>query len=270
VYVRLVAISLSCMVAVLTLFNLLTVVTHGIEIEVPGDDGFAWAVDPVEQRVLIITNFTVKNHGAYDIDEINVNARLGTDSGIVLLDFSMSELTVSRGSDRRFDVMIPIELDDINISDWFPLLYEDTTFKLELDIDADYMYRLVRVTVDETLTYNWTAPLSGGVHDDLVLPGISSILELAQKGVGPFGKEVGTAIIEYAMTIHDFEIQNEDYGIWVNSSWSFDNLKNISCEVNLPFDDYGRLDVCFTVEVGLPEGTPYVDLKEVWLSYVAD
>lgn len=269
VYVRILAISLSCMVAVLTLSNLLTVVTHGIEIDVPDGEGFAWAVDPVEQRVLILTNFTVKNHGAYDIDEINVNARLATDKGAVLLDFAMTELTVSRGSDKRFDVMIPIALDDVNISDWFPLLYKDTTFNLYLDIDADYMYRLVHVTVDETLTYQWAAPLTTGAYDDFVLPGISSILELAQKGVEPFGNEVGAAVIEYAMTIDDFEIRTEEYGIWVNTSWSFDNIKTLSCEVSLSIDYYGRLDVGFYVDIGLPGGKPYAELKEVRLSYAA-
>ena len=74
VYVRLVAISLSCLVATLTLCNLLTVVTHGIEFEIPDQEGFTWAIDPVEKRVLFLTSFVVKNHGAYDINDIDINA----------------------------------------------------------------------------------------------------------------------------------------------------------------------------------------------------
>jgi len=269
VYVRIVAISLSCIVAVLTLFNLLTVVTHGIDIDVPDGESFAWAVDPVEQRVLILTNFTVRNHGAYDIDEINVNARLGTDDGKTLVNLSIEDLTVSRGSDKRFDVMIPVDLNEIRLADWFPLIYADTTFNLYLDIDADYMYRLVHVTVDETLTYQWTAPLSDGAYDDVLLPGLSRILTLAQDGLGSYAYTVGNAIIEYAMTIEDFSILTEDYAIWVNATPLSVEMRNISCEISLPFDGQGRLDVGFVAEVGMPGSSPFAELKEVHLGYVA-
>ena len=64
-YVRIVAITLSLMLGTLTLCNLLTVMTHGIEIEIPDENQYSWAIDPVEMKILIITDFTVKNHGAY-------------------------------------------------------------------------------------------------------------------------------------------------------------------------------------------------------------
>jgi hypothetical protein len=271
VYVRIVAISLSCIVAVLTLFNLLTVVTHGIEIDVPDGQSFAWAVDPVEQRVLILTNFTVKNHGAYDIDDIDVNARLGTDDGVTLLYFSMKELTVTRGSEKRFDVIIPFDLDDIDVVDWFPLLYSNTNITLCLDVDADYMYRLVHVTVDETLTYQWKAPLSGGLFNDVSLPNLRSVLAMAQNAIGDYTDEIKITIVEYAMTMPDFEyLTDEGYGIWVNNTPVMDEMTIISCEVSLPIEDFGRLNVAFAVEVGLPDGVPYAELKEVSVSYVAE
>lgn len=270
IYVKVVAVSLSCMVATLTLFDLLTIVTHGIEFDVPDEDNFAWAIDPAEKRVLFLTNFTVKNHGAYDIDRIDINAHLGTDKGKFLLDFSMQELTVSRGSDKRFDIVIPVDLDDINIADWFPLLYQDTAFNLVLDIDADYMYRLVHVTVDETLSYNWTAPLSGSALDNMILPSLSSIIAIAQDFGGEYAEAAKTAIIEYAMTIEDFSVVSEDYGIWVNASETLNDTKEISCEVSIPFYGSGNLDIGFFTEIGLPGGVASAELKEVSITYAAD
>ena len=270
VYVRFAAISLSCLVATLTLCNLLTVVTHGIEFEIPDQEGFTWAIDPVEKRVLFLTSFVVKNHGAYDIDDIDVNARLATDSGRTLLDFSKEDMVVSRGTEKRFDVMIQVGLDEIPLLNWFDLLYKDTVVDLIIDIDADYMFGLVHVTVDETLSYQWHAPLSG--HDGDLMASVFAIIELAGREFGNSIEEAEKTIIEQAMWMEDLEFLSDDgYGIWVNTSDASEGVREMSCEIIAPVGTLqGKLDLGFIVHLGLPDDIPYVKLQEVSIGYAGE
>ena len=159
-YVRIAAITLSLMLGTLTLCNLLTVMTHGIEIEIPDENQYSWAIDPVEMKILIITDFTVKNHGAYDIESIDIRARIITQEGDELLSFEEKGLAVSSGSERTFNVLLEIALNDIDLGNWLSLLYRDTVMSLVIDIDAEYMFGLIHVTVDEILDRDWAAPLS--------------------------------------------------------------------------------------------------------------
>jgi hypothetical protein len=270
VYVRITAVSLSCLVATLTLCNLFTVVTHGIDFEVPEREDFTWAIDPVEKRVLFLTNFTVKNHGIYDIEDIDVNARLVTDDGITLLGFSKEDMVVSRGSDKKFDLMIPVDLDEMPLLDWFVLLYKDTAVNLILDIDADYMFGLVHVTVDEVLSYRWYAPFSG--YDGDLLTTLYSIAEMVGYDFGHSFGEVERAIIERAMRIDDFEFVSEDgYAIWVNASDVSEGIREMACEIIAPLEDLeGELNIGFRIHMGLPDDLPYVILQEVNVSYVGE
>ncbi len=270
VYVRIAAVSLSCLVATLTLCNLLTVVTHGIDFEVPEQDDFTWAIDPVEKRILFLTNFTVKNHGVYDIEDIDVNAWLVTDDGRTLLGFSKEDMVVSWGSDKRFEVMIPMDLDEIPLSDWFGLLYKDTAINLILDIDADYMFGLVHVTVDEVLSYQWYAPFSD--YDGDFMATLFSIVEIVGYDLGHSFGDVERAIIEQAMLIEDFEfVSNDGYAIWVNTSDVSEGIREMACEITAPLEYFdGELDIGFRVHLGLPNDVPYVRLEEVSVSYVGE
>lgn len=269
-YVRIAAVSLSCLVATLTLCNLLTVVTHGIDFEVPEQDDFTWAIDPVEKRIMFLTNFTVNNHGAYDIEDIDVNARLVTEDGKTLLGFSKEDMVVSRGTDKRFDVMIPMDLDEIPLSDWFGLLYKDTAVNLILDIDADYMFGLVHVTVDEVLSYQWYAPFSS--YDGDFMTSLYSIVGMLGYELGHSFGEVERAIIEQAMLIEDFEFVSDDgYAIWVNTSDVSEGIREMACEITAPVEDLeGTLNIGFRVHLGLPNDEPYVRLEEVSVSYVGE
>jgi hypothetical protein len=269
-YVRIAAVSLSCLVAALTLCNLLTVVTHGIDFEVPEQEDFTWAIDPVEKRILFLTNFSVKNHGTYDIEDIDVNARLVTDDGRILLGFSKVDMVVSRGTNKRFEVMIPLDLDEVPLSDWFSLLYKDTTINLILDIDADYMFGLVHVTVDEVLSYQWHAPFSS--YDGDFMSPLFSIAEMVGFKLSHSFGEVERAMIEQAMLIEDFEfVTNDGYAIWVNTSDVSEGIREMACEIIAPIEDLaGKLDIGFKVHIGFPNDVPYVMLQKVSVGYVGE
>jgi hypothetical protein len=266
VFMRLAAISLSCLVATLTLFNLLTVVTHGIDINIPEQDDFTWAVDPIGKRLLFITDFTIKNHGAYDIEDIDMFAKLSTRSGASLLEYSEENLSVPGGADKTFEVTIPVDFDELRLVDWFPLLFKDTVIELALDIDAQYMLGLVHVTVDEVLIYDWHAPLSTchGVNVDTLLA-LAGLFDA--DGIGGWS-DASVFIIERAMELEDFELAYGEFHFDLNVTDMPDGLRHIACDIITPVGDAGILDMGFTVCVGLPGGEPSAGLKEVRFEYV--
>ena len=137
--IRIAAITMSLMLGTLTMCNLLTVMTHGIEVELPEETQYSWAIDPVDMKMIIMSEFTVKNHGAYDIKNIDITARIITDQGNELLYFEENDLAISRGSEKKFDIMLDISLNEIELENWLTLLYRDTVLSLVIDIDAEIL-----------------------------------------------------------------------------------------------------------------------------------
>ncbi len=263
------AITLSCVVATMTFLNIITIATHGIDFEVPDEGDFSWAIDPVERRFLLLTNFTVSNHGSYDINDIDIEARLLVDNDTELIKFSEGDLAVTRGSDKKFDIIVSIELDEIDIAGWFDLLYKDTMLKLVLDIDIDYMFRLIHVTVDETIEYPWTAPLSSYLDGNLALPSIGYALDLAVDGFGYGLGLVERQILSMAIEHGDFEYSDADgYAVAVNSTLISEDVHELACGIRIPIDAYdSALEVSFVLEIGLTASDAWVNVLEVNISY---
>ena len=268
-YVRIIAIILSCLVASLTLCNLLTVATHSIEFEIPEESDFMWAIGPDEKELLLLTEFSVSNHGAYDIDDIDINAKLLTENGQEWIDFAKNDLVVARGSSKSFDIIVTLALEDTSLIDWLSLLYKDTVLRLVVDIDANYMFGLIHFTVDEVLEYPWSAPLANLIEDDSVIPEIFSVLAIAGQGTGYDIQEIMETLTH--IDIRDFEYRSDwGYSILLNTSTdSSRNLKNISCRIEVPIKGLdGKLVIGFRVLIGLPRGQVFARLQEVNVSYV--
>lgn len=270
-YVRFIAIALSCIVASLTLCNLLTVVTHGIELHIPDEDNFSWAIDPVGKEVLLMTGFSISNHGAYDIDGIDIRACVITEHGDQLLDFREDSLSVSSGTSKDFRLILNIDLEEIDLVNWLALLYRDTTLSLIVDIDADYMFGLIHITVDEVLEYPWSAPLSGYAAEGRLVPGILAALGMVQVNIGEGLWEVQSMAVEYLMGIDHLEyLSNDGYGIEVNGTDKGDGLRQLTCDIVLPIPELdGTLELCFTLDLGLDDGRTIVNVEEVRISYAA-
>ena len=152
-YVRAFALVMSCVVASLTICNLFTIATKSIEVAIPTEEDISWSIDPQQKEILFRTAFAVKNHGTYDISNIDVAARLVKDNDKSLISFEKQDMTVLRGSNKTFDLLISLDLDTISWFDWLNLMYKDTTLQLVLDIDASYMFGLVDFTVDEIIEF---------------------------------------------------------------------------------------------------------------------
>jgi len=270
-YVRIIAILLSCLVASLALCNLLTVATHSIEFEIPEESDFTWAIGPEGKELLFLTEFSVSNHGAYDIDDIDINAELLTENGQELIDFAKNDLVVSRGSDKSFDIIVTLAMEDIPLIDWLSLLYKDTVLRLVVDVDASYMFGLIHFTVDEVLEYPWSAPLGNLSENNSIVSGLFSVLAIAGQGTGYDIQGIGKAMTY--IDVRDFEYRSDwGYSILLNTSTdSSRNLKNISCRIEVPIKGLdGKLVIGFRVLIDLPGGPVFVKLQEVNVSYVKD
>lgn len=271
-YVRIAAITLSLMLGSLTLLNLLTVMTHGIELELPDENEFSWAIDPVEMKILIITDFTVKNQGAYDIEKIDINARIITDQGKELLSFQEKGLAVPSGSDRNFDLLLEISLNDIDLVNWLSLLYRDTTMSLVIDIDAEYMFGLIHVTVDEILDRDWAAPLSGYSPENDIMPWILGAFGYYSVDIDQSIWDIQQTAVEYLMEIDGFHYISEDgYEILVTGQNYSDELREMNCAITIPVDDLsGILLLGYNMTFGIVDNQVFVDIQEVNITYVRD
>ena len=66
--IRIIAIIFSCTIASLTLCNLITFATQGLNFEIPTDENdIKIAYDPVNNDLLFVTDFAVNNQGTYYI-----------------------------------------------------------------------------------------------------------------------------------------------------------------------------------------------------------
>ena len=271
-YIRIVAIMLSLMLGTLTLLNLLTVMTHGIEIEVPDENQFSWAIDPAEMKLFIITDFAVKNHGAYDIENIDINARIINEDGKEFLSYEEKGLAVSSGSDIVFDLLLEISLDEIDFENWLSLLYRDTTLSLVVDIDAEYMFGLIHVTVDEVLDRDWAAPLSGYSPENDIIPWMLGAFGYYSIDIDENIWNMQQTAIEYLMEIEEFHYISEDgYEIYVTGLNSSDGLRELDCAITIPVDDLsGNILLGYNMTFGIVNEHVVVNVQGVNIAYVRD
>jgi hypothetical protein len=263
---------LSLMLGSLTLLNLLTVMTHGIVLELPDEDQFSWAIDPAEMKVFIITDFTVKNHGAYDIENIDIQAKIITSEGKELLSFEENDLAVSSGSDRTMDLILEISLNDIDLGDWLSLLYRDTTMSLVVDIDAEYMFGLIHITVDETLDRGWAAPLAGYSPENDVVPWLLGAFGYYSMDIDQTVWDIQKSAIEHLMEIDEFHYLSEDgYEILITGQNSSGDLRELDCAITIPVDDLsGNILLEYNMTFGIVDEQAIINVQEVKIAYVRD
>jgi len=267
-YIRVVAILFSCLVASLTLCNMLTVVTHGIEVYIPEASEFSMSVDPVEKKLIFHTQFAVNNQGAYDIDDIDIHAKLLKEDNKELIVFSSNDLVVNRGSNRTFDVLVNLDLDDIAVLDWFSLVYRNTVFKLLVSIDASYMFGLIDFAVDEVFEFPWISPLYNITKDDEVVNGLYTLIDAAENDEIKNPGDLKDILSVFSLG--DFEYGSDrGYKLRIIVDDLINNLRNISCRIELPFTEQGgKLSFDFVIQFGLVDDLFSSTIMEVNINYV--
>jgi hypothetical protein len=188
---------LNIILASITLVSLYSVASGAVEVKVPEADDFAWAVDTRDREVEFIANFTVTNHGLYDVDNLDIRAVVSTEKGNVLIDHEMSDLRIPAGQTSEFAVEALLPFDRIDMDEWRDLMVNDSAFFVDLDIKANYLWGLSTFSLEETLTYPWEAPvkrLNGTVDPyyvdllNLLLSDNASIESLLDSLIDKFGK----------------------------------------------------------------------------------
>jgi len=269
VYLRIMAISLSCLVATMTFLNVMTVATHSIDFEVPEEGDFEWAVDPVGQKLLFMSSFKVSNNGAFDIDKLGINAWLENSHGVRLIEFHREDLLISRGGDRTFDIMVSLPVDVFTPAGWLKFLSRDDTLSLTVDIDADYMFGLVHVTVDEVIQYPWAAPLKNILSRENIISGLSTILELADNGLDMAYGAMAPAFRTLLEGLDGMSAYLYEGAELVLDIAKIDNVStDVVCHITAPMGE-GELGFSVNVIVDILDGIISADLKGVSFTYEA-
>ncbi len=267
-YVRAFALVMSCVVASLTICNLFTIATKSIEVDIPTEEDISWSIDPQQKEILFRTAFSVKNHGTYDISNIDVAAKLVIDNDKSLISFEKQDMVVLRGSDKTFDLLISLDLDTISWFDWLSLMYKDTTLQLVLDIDASYMFGLVDFTVDEIIEIPWSPPIANLSENEMVKDGMNGVLNLlniANNGSIPTMSDIFSL---YTLPELNFTAEN-GFSFILNLSDYSDTVKKITLSITTPLIvTDGKFVFNAEVLVGIEEGAPLFKVQEVAIQYV--
>ncbi len=156
---RMVIIALNCLLASLSLINLYTVASGAIKVDIPEETDFAWTIDTSTEEASFFADFTVENRGVYDITDLDIHARIFTESDSLLIDYWQNDLTIPSGEVRKFDIKALMPFENIDLEEWRTLMVNDSVFYLDVDITANYLWGLGRFVVDDVLEYEWEAPL---------------------------------------------------------------------------------------------------------------
>lgn len=156
---KLVIIVLNCLLASLSLINLYTIASGAVQVDIPEETDFAWTIDTKYQEVNYLANFTVSNHGLYDITDLDIHAIVKTEKGTMLIDYTQNDLRIPAGHTRRFNIGAVLPFERIDTKEWRELMLNDSVFYLDVDIKANYLWGLSTFVVDDILEYEWQAPI---------------------------------------------------------------------------------------------------------------
>ena len=154
-----VIVALNILMAAISLINLATLAAGAIKVDAPAEEDFAWIVDSEENLATFLADFTVKNHGIYDIDDVNIHAQITDERGALLVDYRQDGLTIPHGTIKVFNISALLPLERVAPSTVVYLLLNDSVFHLHLDITATTMWGLSHFSVDQTLDYPWKSPV---------------------------------------------------------------------------------------------------------------
>jgi len=267
-YVRAFALVMSCVVATLTICNLFTIATRSIEVDIPTEEDISWSIDPQQKEILFRTSFAVKNHGTYDISDIDVTAKLVKDNDKSLISFEKQDMIVLKGSDKTFDLLISLDLDTISWFDWLSLMYNDTTLQLVLDIDASYMFGLVDFTVDEIIEIPWSPPIANLSENEMVKDGMNGVLNLLNIASNSSIPTMSDIFSLYTLPELNFTAEN-GFSFILNISDYSDAVKKITLSITTPLIVMdGKFVFNAEVLVGIEEGAPLFKVQEVAIQYV--
>ena len=267
-YVRVVALFMAGVVALLTLGNLFTIVTKGISVYLPTEKDIHWSIDPLQKEILFRTTFTVKNEGFYDINDIDISAKLVKQDRTPLYSFQKQDLVVVHGTNTTFDLLIPFDLDKISFFNWFSLIYKNTTLKLLLNINALYMFGLIQFTADETIDIPWSSPPLNLSDNATVKAGIHGLCTLFKLTENTSISSISDLISLISLPQISYNSSN-GFSFSLSISSYSETVKNITCQIVVPLLVVdGGFEFTASFLVGFEGNEPVFVVQGVGIEYV--
>jgi hypothetical protein len=136
---------------------------------------------PSSEGINFSLPFSVTNNGYYELADLNVTTRI-LDANGTLLDQSETIIpSIPKGATVNSTHTVTVNLETILEIDYFPLLLNDSTFKVEF-FGALNFARAIPIKVSMNTTIPWGAPLSNfsvgspsistfnSTHDEAIVP----------------------------------------------------------------------------------------------------
>jgi hypothetical protein len=267
-YVRVVALLMAGMVALLALGNLFTVATKSISVDIPTEEDVHWSIDPLQEILLFRTSFSVQNHGAYDIQDIDISAHLVKDGHTTLVSFEKQDVVIVRGGNTTVDLLIPLDLAQLSWFDWLGLMYQNSNLTLQLDIDAKYMFGLIRFTANEAVNIPWTPPLPDLFNSTTVRAGIEGLLTLLR--IAQSNSTVSPSDLFSLLSLSQISyVSDNGFAFSLAISNYSETLTNITFHLTAPLLVVdGGFAFTASVLVGIEGGHPVLRIQEVSVKYV--
>jgi hypothetical protein len=114
---------------------------------------------PSSKGITFSLPFSIDNNGYYEIADLNLTTRV-TDTNETLIDLTETFVqSIPQDTTVNATHTIPVDLDSIMSLDYFPLLFEDSEFNVEIFVTLNFA-RAVPVQLSTNATVPWGAPLA--------------------------------------------------------------------------------------------------------------
>jgi len=183
-------------VAFFSLTDMYLLASGAIRVDYPQEDGFQTAFDPSNLELVFKSEYRISNKGFYDLDNMNIHAELFTQEGKLLIKYESTGLRVPRFSTRTFPIEARLPLQRAMGMDMREILFNGSTFVLNVRIEAAYVMGLVHFHLHQVKDYPWEAPLPQfkAMFDNGSL--VSTVLELLGGNLTGIARQVETAVVQ--------------------------------------------------------------------------
>lgn len=97
----------------------------------------------------------INNGGYYHIEDFSIKFNISDHSGNTITDYANTPVDLVAGETTQFNVVLRIDLDDINDEAMRNMVFNGTTFDTEIEIEAQYMMKLMKMSVNASEQMDW-------------------------------------------------------------------------------------------------------------------
>jgi len=243
---RVVVILVNLAVASIALANLATLSTRAIEVSVPEEDSLFWSLDISNQRLLVQSEYSVKNQALYDIRDIDVEAVLYIDNETQIMRYEQKDLIIPRFSNQTMPITASIGLKEFPFEQLVPLIVLDADFTLQVNISAKYLWGLGEFRMNQEFYFPWESPLKTAITSYLEEEGLGDLLHALEAAAAgnttafyemlDFGDiQLAFEIWGAEISIQKMSITSETLAFEIETTWSEGGMTIL---MNVPLADY--------------------------------